>query len=176
MKMRLVAISVVLLVLGGVMVWADLKAGTKAPDFTLQTLDCKTFKLSDNFAKPGKVVVLDLWATWCPPCQAVIPNLVKLNKKYEGKAVKFVGVALDDDKDIVQEYVTKNGVKYTTCLDPGGAELNKLYKLSEGIPALYVIDKTGVIKMMEVGFPRDKQMQAKKIKQLTDTVDRLLKK
>ncbi len=176
MRFKLFVISVVLMVLGGVMVWADLTAGAKAPNFTLKTLDGQTFKLSDCFEKPGNVVVLDLWATWCPPCEAVTPNLVKIAKTYAGQPVKVVGVALDEAQSDVEEYVKQKGINYTICLDSEGAVLDKPYKLRDGIPALYVIDKSGVIRMVEVGFPQDKEMQAKAVKRLTNTIDRLLKR
>lgn len=176
MKMRMIIAAAALIAVIAVAAMADLAVGTKAPDFTLQTLDCKTVKLSDNFRAPGKVVVLDLWATWCPPCQAVTPNLIKINKKYAGKPVKVIGVALDEDPAKVSDYVKRNKINYTVLTDPQGATVGDLYKLTGGIPALYIIDKTGVIKMVEVGFPYDKQMQAKKVKQITDLIDKLLMK
>ncbi len=150
-----------------------LAVGTKAPDFTLKTLDGKAFKLSSCFGKPGSVVVLDLWATWCPPCRKVIPNLVKLNETFRGKAVRIVGVALDEEKSVVDKFVKNNQVSYTVCLDFGGSVLSKPYKI-EGIPVLYFIDKNGVIRNVEVGFPGDKDAQAKKVKQWNDIVVRLL--
>ncbi|NLN77507.1 MAG: TlpA family protein disulfide reductase [Armatimonadetes bacterium] len=132
-------------------VFANLSAGTKAPDFTLQTLDGKKFTLADNFKAPGKVVLLDIWATWCPPCRAEIPHLVKLQNKYKDKAVVFVGVAVDDKKADVASFSKKNKINYTVCADEKGKTISSKYQV-RGIPATYIIDKKGVIRYVHSGF------------------------
>lgn len=141
------------------LVYADLKAGTKAPDFSLPTLEGKTFKLSSCFEKPAKPVVLDIWATWCGPCKRGIPYLIELHKNYKDKAV-FVGVSLDANKDTVKKYVDSAGIKYTIPLDPKASKIGSSYKI-ESIPALYIIDKKGVIRYVHSGFPTDKEAQKK---------------
>jgi len=130
---------------------ANLRAGTKAPNFSLPKLDGKTFTLADSFKKPGKVVLLDIWATWCGPCRAEIPYIIKLQKKYAGKGVVIVGVAIDDSKDDVKSFVKDEKVNYTIVHDPKAKSVGKSYQV-EGIPATYIIDKKGVIRYVHSGF------------------------
>lgn len=147
-----IAIAIVAIVAAAV--YADLAAGTKAPNFTLPTLAGKSFTLSDCFKTPSQVVVLDLWATWCPPCRSEIPHLVNLQNKFKGKNVTIVGVALDADKSVVADFAKQQRINYTIALDPQGAKLGDPYKI-KGIPATYIIDKKGVIRYAHSGFPRD---------------------
>lgn len=141
--------------------WADLASGTKAPDFTLPTLDGKTFTLHDSFKKPAKVVVLDLWATWCPPCRAQTPHLIALNNKFKDKGVLMVGVAIDAERKPVTDYAKKQGVNYTVVLDPEAKKTGASYKI-RGIPATYVIDKKGIIRFAHSGFPPDRYKEEQK--------------
>jgi len=148
------AVAIAIFAIVSTAAYADLTAGTKAPDFTLPTLSGKSFTLSNCFKNPPQVVVLDLWATWCPPCRSEIPHLVKLQNKFKGKNVTIVGVALDADKSVVEDFAKQQRINYTIALDPQGAKLGALYKI-RGIPATYIIDKKGVIRYVHSGFPRD---------------------
>jgi DsbE subfamily thiol:disulfide oxidoreductase len=132
-------------------VLAQLPAGKKAPDFSLTDLNGKKVTLSSYFAKPGKVVVLDLWATWCPPCKREIPFLIDLSKKYLNKGVAFIGVALDGEKSKVTSFVKEQGINYTILHDPNGQTVSSLYN-ARSIPETYIIDRNGVIKYVHVGF------------------------
>jgi len=143
------------------LVYADLKAGDKAPDFSLPTLDGKTYKLSSSFEKPAKPVVLDIWATWCGPCKRAIPYLVELHKNNKDKA-DFVGVSVDTDKNALKKYVGQAGIKYVVPIDPKAAKIGKSYKI-EGFPTMYIIDKKGVVRYVHKGFPADKAAQKKEI-------------
>lgn len=153
MKRRLlvVALFAIAAALISSAVIANLSAGAKAPSFTLQALDGKTFVLDSNFKAPGKVVVLDIWATWCPPCRAEIPFVIGLQKKYAKKAVTIVGVAIDQRKSDVDPFVKKMGINYTICSDPSAQAVGDKYQV-RGIPATYVIDKKGVIRFVHDGF------------------------
>ncbi|MDP2363230.1 MAG: redoxin domain-containing protein, partial [Ignavibacteria bacterium] len=70
--------------------------GDKAPDFALKSVDGKTIKLSDY---KGKVVIIDFWATWCPPCRKGIPDLISIQKDHK-KDVVIIGISLDAEKTI----------------------------------------------------------------------------
>lgn len=133
-------------------VGASLSPNTKAPDFTTPTLKGSTFTLSDCFKSPSKVVILDIWATTCPPCKAEIPYLQELHKKYGSKGLLVVGVALDGNKDRVKSFIKDTNVTYTIALDPGGEKTGRSYKVTT-IPATYIIDKKGVIRNFHNGFP-----------------------
>jgi len=130
---------------------ADLSPGAKAPNFTLPTLNGKTFSLQNALKPPTKVVVLDIWATWCPPCRAEVPYLVNLNKKFAGKGVQFVGVAIDSEKSPVSSFAKDKGIGYTVALDPNAKTVGNLYQV-RGIPATYIIDRKGVIRYAHSGF------------------------
>lgn len=142
----IVLIGLAVLVVSSVLV-ADLRPGTKAPSFTLSTLDGKTFTLK----QPGKVVLMDIWATWCPPCRAEIPYVIRLSKKYAGKDVVIAGVSVDQRKGDVSGFAKDKGINYTIVLDPGGQTVGGPYQL-RGIPATYIIDKKGVIRYVHSGF------------------------
>lgn len=126
---------------------ADLKPGVKAPAFSLPTVDGKTFTLKH----PGKVIFLDIWATWCPPCRAEIPYIIKMAKKYADKDVVFVGVSVDQRKADVSKFVKDKRINYTIALDPNARAVGSAYQL-RGIPATYIIDKEGVIRYVHSGF------------------------
>jgi thiol-disulfide isomerase/thioredoxin len=165
MKTRTIIIAIAGLVAlsAAYAVMADLSAGTKAPIFTLPTLDGKTFTLK----QPGKVVMLDIWATWCPPCRAEIPYVIKLSKKYADKDVVIVGVAIDERKSDVSAFVKQKGISYTIALDPGAQTVGSPYQV-RGIPATYIIDKTGIIRHVHSGFggPADAEQIDKEIARL----------
>lgn len=150
-RLVIVALLAVAAALVASVVYANLSAGTKAPNFTLQTLDGKTFTLADNFKQPGKVVVLDIWATWCPPCRAEIPFLVNMQKKYGSKGVTIVGVAVDQQKSDVAPFAKKMGINYTICPDVRGGVVADKYGIRT-IPVTYIIDKKGVIRYVHSGF------------------------
>lgn len=108
-------------------------------DFTATTLAGKSVKLSDY---KGKVIFLNFWATWCPPCRAEMPTIEKLWKKLKNNK-DFVWLAVDaqEKPDVVQAFIQKNGYTFPVLLDTtgqGGAEYGV-----QAIPTTYVIDKTG---------------------------------
>jgi len=153
MKRRLTVMTILAVVAAMVssVVIANLSPGTSAPDFTLPTLDGKSFTLKDCFKQPPKVVLLDIWATWCPPCRTEIPYIINLQKKYGGKGVVIVGVATDSDKAVVKSFAKKLGINYTICHDPKAKAIGKSYDV-QSIPATYIIDKKGVIRYAHRGF------------------------
>ncbi len=157
-------------VLAAAAVFAQLSAGTKAPDFTLKDLNGKEFKLSSCFAKPGKVVVLDIWATWCPPCRRSIPHLIDLHDQYSSKGAVVIGVAIDKDKQTVIDFVKQMKMNYKVLHDPQGRSIAELYKVSS-IPQIYVIDRKGVIRFVHVGFSGEDEAE-----QIKSEVKQLLEK
>ena len=91
--------------------------GRMAPDFTLQTLDGGTFRLSEQRGKP---VVLNFWATWCGPCQNELPAVQKAAAHF-GDDVVFVGVDQGEKAEVVQSFVDKLGLTFTIPMDADGA-------------------------------------------------------
>jgi len=130
-----------------------------APAFTLTNLDGKSVSLSDF---RGKVVVLDFWATWCPPCRREIPDFIDLQKEYGSQGVQVVGIALDEP-DKVQAFARQNGMNYPVLL--GSDEISMRYGGIEGIPTTFIIDKSGKIVNRFEGF-RPRQVFETEIKKL----------
>jgi len=141
---------------------ALLKAGDQFPTFKLATLDGKT-KTNTDFKH--KVVMVDVWATWCPPCRAEIPHLIDLHKTYGSKGLAVIGIAVDKEgADKVKPFVDEVKMKYTTLLDPDSDFTGKQLKV-RGIPALFLIDRAGVVRYVHVGFT-EKSVLEKEIKTL----------
>jgi len=135
--------------------------GKPAPAFSLKSLDGKTVDLASFKGKP---VVLDFWATWCPPCRELAPSVQKLHKEM-GDKVAVVGMASDDEA-AVRDFVKKEGLTMTQLI--ADEAVSKAYGV-EGIPTTVFIDKDGVVRDVHVGLePGDSY------KPLKDAVDKLL--
>lgn len=114
------------------------RIGTAAPDFTVQDQENK-ISLSQF---RGQVVVLNFWATWCPPCRKEMPDLEALYKQFEPQGLVILGIS-DDDPEKVREFVQKQGTAYPVLLDPG-SKVNELLHI-QGIPKTFVYDREGKI-------------------------------
>lgn len=121
-----------------------------APAFTLTDLNGSSVSLSDF---RGKVVILDFWATWCPPCKREIPDFIKLQSQYGSNGLQVVGIALDQP-DKVRSFAQQNGMNYPVLM--GNDQIAALYGGIEGIPTTFIVDKNGDIVNRFVGFrPRE---------------------
>jgi len=112
-----------------------------APDFTLQSIDGKTVRLSDF---RGKAVVLNFWATWCGPCKIEMPWFVDLQKQYGPAGVQFLGVAMDDasSKDIA-EFAQSMKVNYPILI--GKEAVGDAYGGVQFLPETFYVDRNGKI-------------------------------
>ena len=120
----------------------------KAADFTLANLNGKTVKLSDF---KGKVIILDFWATHCPPCIQEIPDFVKLYNKYKDKGLVIIGVSLDrGDVEKVKRFCQNKGVNYPVVV--GNYEVTKNYGGIRYIPTTFIIDKNRNIVKKFIGY------------------------
>lgn len=133
---------------------------SKAPDFKLKLTNGKDIKLSDY---KGKIVIVDFWATWCPPCRKGIPDLIEIQKKYDKKLV-VIGISLDTDtKDDVIPFIKKYGINYPVAF--GNMEVVQAYGNIQAIPTSFIIDQKGNIVDTHVGLV-DKMVYINKIEQL----------
>ena len=128
-----------------------LEPNVEAPDFVLQTLDGKNVKLSLYRGEKG--VVLDFFATWCPPCRAGIPHLIKFEKKYADQDIVVLGVNLDKDRREIVKFAKKANIQYPILLNPNGS-VSQQYGVS-GIPTYVGIDKNGIIRYQGHSLPKD---------------------
>jgi peroxiredoxin len=112
-------------------------AGRMAPDFPLE-LGGKATRLSEL---RGKVVVLNFWATWCPPCVQEMPSLIALHQRIADRGGMVLGVSLDDDREAYEQFLTQYGVIFPTYLDASKA-IPAAYGTSV-YPETYIIGRDG---------------------------------
>ena len=134
-----------------------------ALSFTLQDLNGKTVSLSDF---KGKVVVLDFWATWCPPCVKEIPHFIELYEQYKDQGFAMVGISLDRGGiSVVKSFAQKYRINYPILMTDG--QVDKAYGGIPGIPTTFVIDKAGNIRQKYIGY-REKAIFEADIKALLE--------
>lgn len=133
--------------------------GHVANDFQLETLDQKqTVSLHNYLGK--RPIIINVWASWCPPCKAETPDLEWASKQYAGK-VQFIGVNMTSDHDSAtraRAFVKKYGVTYPVLLDTKGT-FSKEYRII-GYPSTFVIEPNGVIDNVYVGQLNKKQIKS----------------
>ena len=130
------------------------RTANAASDFILQDMDGKKVDLADFKGKP---VLLDFWATWCPPCRDAIPAIEKLHKTYSGKGLVVLGISLDQGGwDDVKSFIAEYGITYPVL--KGTEEVAAQYKVRT-IPMLVIVDKEGKIYKRYLGFGDDQQLE-----------------
>jgi peroxiredoxin len=123
--------------------------GHDAPDFVLTDLQGNSVKLSDL---RGKAVVLNFWATWCPPCKEEIPWFVELQKRYGSEGLQIVGVSMDDgDQKDVEKFAAQNSINYPVLL--GKEKVAEQYGGIDYLPTTFYIDRNGVVMDRVFGQP-----------------------
>jgi len=128
----------------------QLRKGMPAPDFTLPNLDGKMVRLADY---KGSVVLLNIWATWCPPCVEEMPSMEKLYQELEGEDFKILAVSIDvSGAKAVIPFMKKHRLSFAALTDNEGA-IKSLYQTT-GVPETFIIDKDGIIVEKIIG-PRD---------------------
>ena len=119
----------------------------QAPNFTLVDTNGKKVSLSDY---KGKVVILDFWATWCPPCRRGIPDLIDIQKQFKNK-IAVLGISLDTDtKGDVPSFIKNMGINYSVLY--ASPEVVQAYGNIDAIPTSFIIDKKGKIVNQHVGL------------------------
>ena len=122
--------------------------GDAAPAWELKDTNGNPVKLSDF---KGKVVILDFWATWCPPCRAEIPHFIGLQEKYGKQGLVIVGISVDEGgPEVVSSFVKANKVNYPIVL--GNLDVAQQYDATNGIPTTFVIDRKGNIVSKHLGY------------------------
>ena len=139
------------------------REGFFAPDFTLDTLQGEQVKLS---GLRGKVIVVNFWTTWCPPCRAETPALEMSYEAYKDLDVVILGVNLTDQDSLkeVESFVQEFGLTYPILLDRDGA-VGLLYQLS-GLPTTFFINREGIIRTVVIGGPMSETSIRSKIEAL----------
>src|SRR5690348_9030503 len=136
-----------------------------APDFNFTTLEKENIS---NTSLRGKVILLDFWGTWCPPCRESVPILRNLNKRYSGKPFQLVGVSSDDDEDVWRTYIEAQHMNWSEYIDLSG-DVQSAFKI-ESFPTYIVLDKDGVVRYRQSGLGESTQGD------IEDAVNKALKR
>ena len=130
------------------------EADSLAPDFALERLSGETFRLSDH---RGKVVAINFWATWCPPCREEIPDLIAVQEQMRGD-VLFVGVSLDKGSpDKVRAFAERFGINYPVVIDDG--RVLEKYGPIPGLPTTFFIGPGGRVRVEAIGLLTKENMR-----------------
>lgn len=138
----------------------DAGSGKKAPEFSLKDTNGMEKKLSDF---GGKVIILDFWATWCPPCRQEIPHFISLYDQYKDQGLEIIGIALDQDTGKIAAFTAENKINYTVLV--GDGKISDLYGGIAAIPTTFILDKENNIRKKYIGY-NEKEVFEKDIKEL----------
>ncbi len=133
--LRAIIFSVLLMAMPSI----TLGQSNKAPALALKDLRGRTVRLSNY---KGKVVLLNFWATWCPPCRAEMPDLIKIQRQYRSFGLQVIGITYPPEQiGEVQQFTKKLGVNYPIAL--GTKETKALFDQTETLPLTIIIDRQG---------------------------------
>lgn len=122
-------------------------------DFEVPTLDGRTIKLSDY---RGKVLVVDFWATWCPPCRQEVPQLVRIARENNGRDVEVIGLHIDDrgrsTPEAIRKFVDSFGINYTIAMADDEMFVSYLGREEDTIPQTLVFDRKGRLVKHLIGY------------------------
>ena len=122
------------------------EVGKPAPNFTLVDTKGKTWNLADL---KDKVVFVNFWATWCPPCRDEMPSMESLYRRLASEKFHMLSILYNDDPGQAAQYVHTNGFTFPTLLDPI-AETARAYGIT-GVPETYIVDKDGILREKLIG-------------------------
>lgn len=140
------------------------KEGFLAPDFQLETIDGSTVTLSDFQGRP---VIINLWASWCPPCRAEMPALQSVYEEYSDRGLEILAVHMTSQDSVgsAQDFINQNGLTFPIPLDRRGF-VGTLYQ-SRALPSTFFLDRSGMIQKVVIGGPMSEVL-------LRSTVESLL--
>jgi len=124
-----------------------LQAGSEGPSFRLSSLSGGEVDLA---SKRGKVVLLNFWATWCPPCVAEMPSLERLHRALGPEGLSVVTISADEDEAELRRFVAEHALTLPVLKDPGGRVAEGSYRTT-GYPETFVLDRGGRVLQHVVG-------------------------
>ena len=154
--------------------YAPVTRGEEAPPITLDRIDGGTLGLAEL---RGKVVMLNIWATWCAPCRVEMPSMQRVYERFRDHGFEVVAVAVDDRpglrqpdgtiRGLVSDFVEQHGLTFPIVVDPTG-DTERLYGVS-ALPTTFLIDRNGRIRVREVGGRYwDREPQVEMIRSLME--------
>lgn len=122
--------------------------GSIAPEYSAPDLDGRPVSLEEL---RGRVVVFNIWATWCPPCRKEMPDLQALHDRYSPEGLRVIGVSVDaaGTDEAVQQFLEEYGVTYTILRDPSD-RISSVF-MTQGVPVTILIDREGTVKWRRLG-------------------------
>lgn len=135
------------------------------PDFSFVAVEGQPIS---NAGLKGKVVLLDFWGTWCPPCRASVPMLAQLRKKYTEKPVLIVGISSDENEAAWKHFIAANHMDWPEYIDLSG-EVRELFEV-HSYPTYFVVDRDGIIRFRQSGFGEES------LAELEEAIDKALKR
>ena len=154
---RAIVLGILLGILLALSPVAALAQGKTAPALALKDLRGRTVRLSDY---KGKVVLLNFWATWCPPCRAEMPDLVKWQREYRGRGLQVIGITYPPtERAEVRQFIRSVKVNYPILL--GSIETKALFEPGETLPITVVIDREGNIHDLVEGILLPEEFEQK---------------
>jgi cytochrome c biogenesis protein CcmG/thiol:disulfide interchange protein DsbE len=136
---------------------------TPAPDFSLKDLQGRTVSLADY---KGKVLVLNFWATWCPPCRAEIPDFIEAYKDLKAKGLEILGLSVENGPPAkLREWTEKVGINYPVAV--ATPQVVAAYQPGDYVPSTIIVDRKGQVRYRNVGA-MDKETLARLFKEFSD--------
>ena len=141
------------------------QTGFVAPDFILQTPDGEEYTLSEL---KGNAVLVNLWATWCPPCRAEMPAIERMYREYkdQGFVVLAVDMTYQDNPADVAPFIQEYGLTFPVLLDETG-KVGASYQL-RSLPSSYFINRAGIIQEVVIGGPMSEALLRARIEQILE--------
>ncbi len=134
-----------------------LSKGQPAPDFRLKTLDGKEIALSDY---RGKIVLINFWATWCPPCKEEMPLFESVYRKYKDRGFEILAISTDGNLEPVKKFVKEFGLTFPILHDD--RNVANLYGV-QGLPTSFLIDRDGKIVKVRLGKYKEIERDVKEL-------------
>jgi peroxiredoxin len=138
--------------LGGTSLWAtDMQPeeGHLAPDFALKTLEGNTVRLSEF--RGQKVVLINFWATWCPPCRLEMPTMQQIYSEYKARGFEILAINIEPNaKQAISDFVKELRLTFPILLDPDMKVTRKFRVI--GLPVSILIDRQGIIRTQNIGY------------------------
>ena len=144
---------------------SDAPISSVAPNANAAIATARFYDLDDKVQAleqwKGKIIVVNFWATWCPPCIAEIPEFIKIQKKYEKQGVQFVGIAIDQ-KSKVQAFAKETKMNYPVLLgDLAGIDLAKrIGNTNGGLPYSVIVDRKGNVVETQLGTLSQEKLES----------------
>lgn len=132
------------------------KQGERAPALALDSMNGG----GKMTVAPGKVMIVDFWATWCEPCKKSFPKLQDLYVKYKASGLEIAAVSVDDEKNGVTEFAKTYGAKFPVGWDEGHKTADKWKP--ENMPSSYIIDKKGIVRHIHKGYHDGEEVEIEK--------------